>query len=135
MSRIEFGSSETQKLAHCQIQWREAAHISDHVSSQGLGHFSCPFSARGGGFSPSRVGVDYYKEVLMVPIGLDFSKVHYKIFKEQCPSCLHSWVGSWSLAGIVLHTSHTSSPDLGTQGRELRNEILVPQNTLQRSFS
>ena len=31
------------------------------------------------------------------------------------------------MAGVVLHTSHTSDTDLGIQGLELRNEIAAAQ--------
>ena len=135
MCRIKFGLSETQKLAHRQTLWREAAITQDHVSSQGLGQFSYLFSARGVGFSPSRVGVHYLKEILTGPKGLDIIKVHFQIFKGQCPNGQHAWVGSSSLAGVVLGTSHTARTDLNTQGWELRNEIVAAQKAPQRTFS
>ena len=134
MCRIKFGLSETQKLAHRQTLWREAAITQDHVSSQGLGQFSYLFSARGVGFSPSRVGVHYLKEILTGPKGLDIIKVHFQMFKGQCPNGQHAWVGSSSLAG-VLGTSHTARTDLNTQGWELRNEIVAAQKASPRTFS
>ena len=88
----------------------------------------------GVGFSPSRVGVHYLKEILTGPKGLDIIKVHFQMFKGQCPNGQHAWVGSSSLAGVVLGTSHTARTDLNTQGWELRNEIVAAQKAPQRTF-